>query len=104
MKTFVCLCAVAVGMFASSEAAEAQTRGAQRGGALPGGSAYASEVRHPTVARVQRALARHGYYVGLTSGEFAAETRAAIRRYQRDRGLRMSGKIDGALLRSLGLR
>lgn len=75
-----------------------------RGGALPYNSVYSSEVRDRTVARVQAALTRRGYYVGLTTGEFPSETRITIRRYQREHGLRESGKIDAALLRSLGVQ
>lgn len=52
---------------------------------------------------VQRALARRGYYRGGIDGDVGPGTRAAIRSYQYNRGLTVTGRIDGSLLRSLGL-
>ena len=52
---------------------------------------------------VQRALARRGYYRGGIDGDIGPGTRAAIRSYQYNRGLEVTGRIDGALLRSLGI-
>jgi hypothetical protein len=42
--------------------------------------------------------------VGDNSGNFCFETRVAIRRYRRDHGLPIIGKIDATLLRTLGFR
>lgn len=56
-----------------------------------------------TVAEVQRALARRGYYRGPIDGDIGPGSRAAIARYQADRGMRPTGQIDSRLLRSLGL-
>jgi peptidoglycan hydrolase-like protein with peptidoglycan-binding domain len=70
----------------------------------PSDSTYDSLGRVPTVRQVQRALEADGYYVGDNHGNFCFETRVAVRRYQRDKGLAMTGKIDSALLRALGLR
>jgi hypothetical protein len=52
---------------------------------------------------VQRALARRGYYRGEIDGDVGPATRAAIRSYQYNRGLEVTGRIDGSLLRSLNL-
>ncbi len=52
---------------------------------------------------VQRALARRGYYGGAIDGDIGPRSRAAIRSYQVDRGLPVTGRIDTLLLRSLGL-
>ncbi len=52
---------------------------------------------------VQRALTRLGYYRGPVDGDIGPGTRASIARYQRDRGLRVTGVVDSTLLRSLGL-
>lgn len=52
---------------------------------------------------VQRALARKGYYRGGIDGDIGPGTRAAIRSYQYQRGLEVTGRIDGSLLRSLGI-
>lgn len=52
---------------------------------------------------VQQALARRGYYGGVIDGDIGPQTRSAIRSYQLDRGLPVSGHIDRPLLRSLHL-
>ena len=52
---------------------------------------------------VQRALARRGYYSGGIDGDVGPGTRAAIRRYQYEHRLEVTGRIDRSLLRSLGL-
>lgn len=50
---------------------------------------------------VQSALARRGYYRGMIDGVAGPRTRAAIRAYQVDRNLRVTGRVDSDLLRSL---
>jgi peptidoglycan hydrolase-like protein with peptidoglycan-binding domain len=70
----------------------------------PSDSTYDSLGRVPTVRQVQLALEEAGYYVGDNRGNFGFETRAAVRRYQRDKGLAITGKIDTTLLKTLGLR
>lgn len=52
---------------------------------------------------VQSALRRRGYYRGPIDGDIGPGTRSAIRAYQSDRGLVVTGRIDSALLRSLGI-
>jgi hypothetical protein len=52
---------------------------------------------------VQRELRRHGYYHGAIDGAIGPESRGAIRAYQADRGLGVTGRIDSRLLRSLGI-
>ena len=52
---------------------------------------------------VQRALARRGFYRGEIDGDVGPGTRAAIRSYQYRHNLTVTGRIDGALLRSLRL-
>jgi hypothetical protein len=56
------------------------------------------------VADVQRELARAGYYRGAIDGVYGPGTRAAIRAFERDNGLRIDGQIDSRLLGTLGLR
>jgi hypothetical protein len=56
-----------------------------------------------TAVDVQRALKRRGYYRGDVDGDIGPGTRSAIRAYQYDRGLPATGRIDGPLLRSLGV-
>ena len=52
---------------------------------------------------VQRALKRRGYYSGSIDGDIGPGSRSAIRSFQSDRGLAVTGRIDSALLRSLGI-
>jgi hypothetical protein len=54
-------------------------------------------------AAVQIELAKRGYYHGPVDGDIGPGSRAAIRAYQVDRGLRVTGRIDGGLLRALRL-
>ena len=54
-------------------------------------------------ADVQRALKRRGYYYGDVDGDIGPRSRAAIREYQADHGLAITGRVDGSLLRSLGI-
>lgn len=70
----------------------------------PRDTAYDSCGSVAMVRKVQRALQEDGYYTGDNRGNFCFETRVAVRRYKRDNGLPITGKIDDALLKSLGLR
>jgi Putative peptidoglycan binding domain len=50
---------------------------------------------------VQLALTRRGYYRGTIDGDIGPASRAAIRAFQRDHGLPVTGHIDDPLLRAL---
>jgi hypothetical protein len=52
---------------------------------------------------VQRELRHLGYYHGPIDGDIGSGSRAAIRSYQADHGLGVTGRIDARLLRSLGI-
>ena len=54
-------------------------------------------------ASVQRALRREGYYDGPVDGDIGPRSRGAIREFQADNGLYITGRIDSRLLRSLGI-
>lgn len=54
------------------------------------------------IARLQSELRRRGYEVPAVTGTLTAETRAAIRAYQRDRGLAVTGLASADLLGRLG--
>jgi hypothetical protein len=56
-----------------------------------------------TVAAAQEQLARQGYYRGAIDGVVGPETRRALRRYQRDNGLLVTGYLTADTLQSLGL-
>jgi Putative peptidoglycan binding domain len=55
------------------------------------------------VGAVQSDLARQGYYRGVIDGVYGPQTRVAITRYQSKHGLRATGSLTTATLRSLGL-
>jgi len=50
---------------------------------------------------VQAELRRQGYYRGRIDGVIGPRTREAIRSFQEDRGLPITGRIDRALLRAM---
>ena len=56
-----------------------------------------------TVADVQRALKRRGYYHGSVDGVIGPESRDAIRNFQADKRLDQTGRIDRDTLRELDL-
>ena len=55
------------------------------------------------VTDVQSALADAGYYRGEIDGVIGTGTRNAIRRFQRDNGLPVTGRLDARLLDELGV-
>ena len=56
-----------------------------------------------SVRQVQEALARQGYYHGAIDGSFGPATQNALRRYQRNHGLGVTGEIDRPVIEALGL-
>ena len=56
------------------------------------------------VSNVQSALAREGYYDGAIDGRLGPATQKALRRYQRDHGLPVTGGISRAVIEALQLR
>ena len=52
---------------------------------------------------MQLALRKKGYYSGPIDGDIGPGTRGAIRAYQRDHEMRVTGEISTSLLRRLGL-
>ncbi len=55
------------------------------------------------VRAAQRTLAARGYYSGSSDGVAGPSTRAALRHYQRDHGLRVTGRLDVPTARSLSI-
>src|SRR5215813_4951285 len=55
------------------------------------------------VAAVQVGLIRRGYLKGRANGTFDRRTREAVRRYQTDNGLKVTGRIDYATYNHLAL-
>jgi hypothetical protein len=56
------------------------------------------------VSDVQSALAREGYYDGPIDGRLGNATQKALRRYQRDHGLEVTGGISRGVIEALRLR
>ena len=54
-----------------------------------------------TIRFVQKGLQRLGYDIGVADGKIGKRTTAAIRKYEKDNGMRVTGKISKALLVSL---
>ena len=67
-------------------------------------SEYDQSAADSSVSDVQSALSREGYYSGAVDGSMGPETQNALRRYQRDRGLPVTGRIDRATTNALGLK
>jgi len=55
------------------------------------------------VRRAQEALERAGYEIGSTDGQLGSRTVAAIKRFQTDRYLPVSGQLDAATIAALGV-
>ena len=70
----------------------------------PAQSEYDNGNADSSVSQVQAALAREGYYRGSIDGSFGPATRNALRRYQRNHGLDVTGQIDGSVIEALRLR
>jgi peptidoglycan hydrolase-like protein with peptidoglycan-binding domain len=56
-----------------------------------------------TVTAAQRRLSAKGFYKGDFDGNYGPETRAAIREYQKNSNLNVTGRLDQATLNSLGV-
>lgn len=56
-----------------------------------------------TVLRAQQALNAGGYSVGVPDGRSGKQTTSALKKYQADRHLPVSGKVDDITLKSLGI-
>ena len=75
-----------------------------RGEASPSASPPTSaSIPAPTsdVAAAQQRLKDRGYYLGPVDGVLGAATEAALRAYQRDRGPKVTGRLDSPTVRSL---
>lgn len=77
----------------SRAAAEASPSASPRASAPP---AAANEI-----VRAQHRLKEGGYYVGRVDGVLGPNTAAALRAYQRDHGLSVTGRLDSRTLTSL---
>ncbi len=67
------------------------------------GRASASRMPDGTVRNAQLALNEKGYDVGKVDGQFGPNTQSAVRRFQAEKGLAQSGRLDTATLAALGV-
>ena len=67
------------------------------------GSQYGADYWNNLATSVQTKLADQGYYHGQVDGVIGSGTMEAVRRFQADRGLKVTGKIDPGLLDALGI-
>jgi photosystem II stability/assembly factor-like uncharacterized protein len=65
--------------------------------------APAAKPADDTVKRAQEALTAAGYDVGVPDGQAGTRTVSAIRGFQAEKGIPISGKLDDATLTALGL-
>ncbi len=64
---------------------------------------YGNLLPDQVIANVQNALKALGYYAGDVNGSLGANTRNALTAYQQDYGLDLTGVVDEATVRALGL-
>lgn len=62
-----------------------------------------SDMTSAEVRRVQQALAAEGYDPGRSDGAMTNDTRAAIREFQKDNGLVITGSLDSKTAERLGI-
>ena len=67
------------------------------------GSQYGADYWNNLAVSVQTKLANQGYYHGQVDGVIGSGTTEAVRRFQADHRLKVTGKIDPKLLNSLGI-
>ncbi len=58
----------------------------------------------PAVRFLQQLLQQAGYYKGTIDGQYDARTRRAVRRFQRDKGLPVTGRMDRDTWEAMGVR
>ncbi len=61
-------------------------------------------VPDPIVKQAQQALNDNGYSVGVPDGKAGAKTIAQIKKFQADRALTVTGKLDSVTLKALGVK
>jgi len=69
----------------------------------PGQRIAAPKPSADTIRRAQEALERAGYEIGTPDGQLGPRTIAAIKRFQTDHYLSVSGQLDGTTLAALSV-
>jgi photosystem II stability/assembly factor-like uncharacterized protein len=85
------------------KAAPARRKGRAPARRAPARRSLAPKRPSEIVRRAQEALNASGYPVGIPDGQTGTQTTAAVRRYQTDKSLPVSGNLDAVTLAALGL-
>jgi len=81
----------------------ASSRGVTTPPSKPGQRIAGPKPNDDTLRRAQQALERAGYEIGTPDGQMGPRTVAAIKRFQSDRYLSVSGQLDETTLAALGV-
>lgn len=81
----------------------AKARPGKKTTTAPAAPKVAAKPPSETTRKVQQSLNAAGYSVGVPDGRAGKQTIAVLRKYQADRQLPVTGKIDDITLKSLGL-
>ncbi len=73
------------------------------GAALASAAAIAGGKSAEMVRQAQAKLSAQGQYSGRVDGVLDAKTQAALRAFQRSRGLKASGQLDSPTVAALGI-
>ena len=76
--------------------AAAQNNAASENNAIPAPTSA-------TISAAQRSMLKKGFYKGNIDGNMGPETHAAVREYQKNSNLNVTGRLDQATLSSLGV-
>ena len=93
----------AVGAPKAEPAGKKKTPARRKRATSTASSASAPRPADDMTKRAQEALNAAGYDVGTPDGRAGTQTVAAIRRFQTDKGIPVSGRLDDATLAALGL-
>ncbi len=84
-------------------AAQTETSETPEASATPAEAPYQWKITEKEVAAVQTELRRRGFYASKPTGVLDRSTREAIRAYQSENGMTVTGRIDQVTYQKLGL-
>lgn len=64
----------------------------------------AASYNRATIKKVQKKLNQYGYDCGTADGIAGSQTKKAVKKYQRDNDLTVTGSVNAKLLKSLGVK
>lgn len=95
--TLIALMILSVGIFAGFSTPKTQTEPTAYAAVITQGSTGA------TVKTIQRKLKNWGYYKGAVDGIFGAQTKQAVKYFQRKNNLKVDGIVGSQTLKALGI-